>query len=660
MAGLHYFFEDLIGLGAGALLAALLLVMPGFGLLKLGDRYRLSPDEPFRRLCWALVLGPVLLPAIDALLLRWLGMAAVLAPHVALSCLGAAGAFSTLKRITPGWWLAVLGAWAAVAWANVDFDWNGGLYQSLSVFDTVKHGAVTAAIATRGVPFGDPFFARPGITGYYFYFYIGPALIRWLAAPVVDNRMAFAAATWVTLIAFPAMLLLLADKAALIAQDTRRRFARIVTFLCCVQGFDVIAGLVVWAGTGFTLKQLENWSPEIRWALTTILWVPHHVTALIAVFAGALVLSSNRGSAAGRAAIAALAFATAFGCSVWIALGAALILGVWWLVEWRERGAEMAFWALPLSGAVAAVLLLPQFHDLIVGRTAGPFPLAFTVHGVGPDPGEPHSIGDILLRLALLPLADFVQFGVFAIGTFLFFRRGGLAAMRSTSMGRLLLCAFPIALFMATFVRSTIIYNDFSWRTMWFAELPALLWTASVLNARQEPLWRSAMWSAAIGLGLAATAWDLVGLRLIREPRFKVMLTVVNAHPEVDYNLRGTYRWADRALPAGMIVQHNPADLRGIDFGLYGNRPVAIADFQARLFGADQRDVLRRGAMLKPIYQAPLPVAEIRRRASAEGVGAILLTSADPLWQSAGGPPRTWTCAYRSPNSCVMVVGGGR
>jgi hypothetical protein len=316
----------------------------------------------------------------------------------------------------------------------------------------------------------------------------------------------------------------------------------------------------------------------------------------------------------------------------------------------------MALWALPLSGLFAAVLLLPQFHDLLVGRTAGPFPLALTVHGVGPDPGEPHTIADVLLRVALLPLAYFVQFGVFALGAFLFLKRGGFALMRSTSVGRLLLCAFPLALLLATFVRSTIIYNDFSWRTMWFAQVPMLVWTASVLNARNESLWRSAMWGGAVALGLAATAWDMAGLRFIRQPAFKVMLTVVNAHPEIDYDLRATYRWIDRTLSPAMIVQHNPADLRGVDFGLYGDRPVAMADYQARLFGADQRDVLRRGAMLKPIYQSALPMDEVRQRAVSNGAGALLLTSADPLWQASGGPPASWTCAYRSAHTCVLIV----
>jgi hypothetical protein len=64
--------------------------------------------------------------------------------------------------------------------------------------------------------------------------------------------------------------------------------------------------------------------------------------------------------------------------------------------------------------------------------------------------------------------------------------------------------------------------------------------------------------------------------------------------------------------------------------------------------------------MLKPIYFQPLPLPNVRQRALATGVGAVLLTSAEPLWQKASGPPRNWSCAYRSPHSCVMLVEGLR
>jgi hypothetical protein len=93
-----------------------------------------------------------------------------------------------------------------------------------------------------------------------------------------------------------------------------------------------------------------------------------------------------------------------------------------------------------------------------------------------------------------------------------------------------------------------------------------------------------------------------------------------------------------------------------MDFGLYSDRPVSVSDPEARLFGAPQEAVEHRLAMLTPIFTAVMPMPEIRRRAAAAGVGGILLTSIDPLWRAAAGPPRAWTCDFRSRNSCLMLL----
>jgi hypothetical protein len=653
---MHYFFADLRGLAAATAFSILFLVMAGFGVARLAQRARLIGDEPFKLTCWGLLLGPTLLPAVDALLLRYLGWGSVLALHAALAAVGARPFWDTLRRIPGRWWLALLACWLAVAWSNVDFDWNQRLNQPLTVLDSVKHAAVVSALANGGLPMSDPFFIRPGIAGYYYYFYLGPALVHWLGGPLVDSRAAFSAGSFIILLAFPAMLMLVAEAAALIPQDRRTRFFAIVALLCCVSGLDLLPGLMTAAVSGVTLPQLDWWSDEIRWVLTSILWVPHHIMAVLAVFAGCLILVEGRSLPVARAAIVGLAFATAFGSSVWVAVAAAPILALWWITG-LNKPYSPAPWLLPLGGAIAAMLLVPQFIDLMAGRAPGFTPLGFYIRHPSPVPGRPQSLAEALTWLALDPGAYLIEFGLFAIGAIAFLRSDKLAASRSTAMGQMLLLGTPLALLMVTFIRSTIIFNDFGWRAIWFAQIPALLWTASVLSSDRRPRLRARpAWAAALTLGLVATSWDLVGMRLIRPPEFKIPLAFVNAKPEVDYDLRGAYGWVDRTLPANLAVQHNPTIMRALDFGLYSDRRVALADGQARLFGADQAGIDQRLALLMPIYERPMPAQQLRNRATAAGVGAIVLTSADPLWQAAGGPPRDWTCRYRSPHACVMLL----
>jgi hypothetical protein len=159
---------------------------------------------------------------------------------------------------------------------------------------------------------------------------------------------------------------------------------------------------------------------------------------------------------------------------------------------------------------------------------------------------------------------------------------------------------------------------------------------------------------------MAAMLWDLAGLRLIRGPLFNTFDTYVNARPEVDYDLRGAYRWIDLNLPPRMTVQHNPnVPFRALDFGLYSDRPVPVSDVQARLFGADPAAATARLNLVGPIFSSPLPAAEAQRRAALSGAGAILLTAADPAWR-AGGPPAGWNCLYRSAYTCVALVAPSR
>jgi hypothetical protein len=652
---MHYFFEDLLGLAAATPLALLLMLVPGFGIAELLARAGLIRDEGASRTCWGLLLGPALLPAVDALLVRWLGFGAMLVLHLGLAGLGARAAFDTVRRVPARWWAAVSFCWVATAWANVDFDWNGRLYQSQYVVDTVKHAAVVGSLAQYGIPLHDPFFARPGPSGYYYYFYIAPALIHWLARAVVDSRAAFAAASFATLLAFAAMLFLVAQEAALIADGTRRRFLGVLLFLCCLSGFDLLPGLWMWFQYGHLLPDLDWWSEEVRWTLSSILFEPHHMNAVMAVFAGCLLLSSGeRTNLPLRASVAGLAFATAFGCSVWIVIGAAPVLALWWLWE-RVKLGTAAMWALPLSSVAALLVSLPQIADIRAGRAPSGLPLAFFVRPVGPVRVLPHGLGEWIAHLAVLPGGYLIEFGVFALGAVAFLTRGRLAESRATPIGRLLLVSAPVALLLVTFVRSSIMYNDFGWRAVWLAQLPALLWTASVLSVRRERLTRSLAWSAALALGLATMVWDMAGLRLAC-PGY-CPGGFVNAHPALDYDARGAYQWIDRSLPASVLVQHDPAGgPRAIDFGLYSDRPVALADGDARLFGAAEPAVVTRIDVIAPIFQRPMPSTELRQRAAAEGIGGLLLTSADPLWRAAGGPPSNWTCQYRSVHSCVMLL----
>jgi hypothetical protein len=651
---LHFFAEDLLAYVLATAAAVALLLLPGFGIHRLATAGRPSDDDS---VAWSLVLGTICLPAIDALLIRFLGLGPAFLLHAILALVGF-GAALRLARSIPLWAIgAILAFWLIVGGASIDVDWNGRLLQSLISIDTVKHAAVINAIAHDGLPLRDPFFARPGPSSYYYYFYLGPALIHGILGEMVNARAAFMAASFTTGFAFVAMLWLLARRARLIPQGAERRFLRLLVLLCALTGLDLLVGLFLGWTTGIVIPQLDRWEEELRWILTSILWVPHHLTAVIALFAGAIMIdTANAQRSKVPLLLASLAFATMFGASVWIALVAVPALLLWWLSGLRRPDAA-PLWMFAASAALALIVVAPQVVDLVGGRSVDGSPFGLSIRAFGP-PGPLIGFGDAALRLMLLPVGVGLEFGVFALGALLFATTGQARKSWDHSIGRLLILGAAVGLLASVFIRSTLINNDFGWRVIWLAQIPALLWTASIWAGGRVPPRLRRVFVGLVVVGLLGTAWDLAGLRFFHGALVNGRpFSFANQYPRVDLEQRAAYQWAAGHLPRDAIVQHNPVRFkRALDFGLYGHGRVAVADVDARLFGAPQTGVIERVRLIAPLFLRPIPQSEAVRRLQLAGVDYLMTTSLDPVWGAARNPPPGWTCVYRTPHVCIARV----
>ncbi len=630
-------------LGAFALAtvgAIFLLLLPGFGLVRLVRSAGLVDEEAAG--WWALVLPLVLLPAVDAVLIRMVGIPAALAIHAALAVAGSGPAIASARAAPVRAWLLAAIWWGIAAYGFADYGDAAGINQPLTVLDTVKHAAVITQISAHGLPLVDPFFARETAAGYYHYFYIGPALIDWLTG-TPDARPAFMAGAWSAGLSLFAMLMIVARRCGLV-EGVTPRFAAIVAALLCLSGLDILPAAAIWLRWGITLGQLDWWADEVRWGIGSLLWVPHHLSALVAGLAATLFLTSGapRPVMVGSAGIA---LASAFGMSLWVAMALVPAMGIWWVADrMRGRGgAEL----LPLSAAVAAAIALPQFIDLLHGRAEGGLPLMIRPRpfGNGWDTG-------LWSDIMLLPVSLGLEFGLFAYGAWRW-HRGGRG--QPTTL-HALLPSFAIAgLVVACLVRSTVINNDLAWRAMLLAQMPALLWTAAWLDRGGLDARERAVVLLLGTLGLVTMLADATGLRIVREPAFETTLAFTNRHPLIDAELRQAYHWASGNLPADAVVQHNPAiDERAIAFGLYGRHRTGVADGVAELFGAPRAAVDARVAIVRPLFEAVIEADEVRDRLYRVGADTVLLSSRDPVWQRLGGPPHSWRCAYRSTHVCIM------
>jgi hypothetical protein len=269
------------------------------------------------------------------------------------------------------------------------------------------------------------------------------------------------------------------------------------------------------------------------------------------------------------------------------------------------------------------------------------------------------TIGDFLL----LPVNYGLEFGIFAWGTWIFWRRR--PTIPSNELGRVLAIGAVTGLVVGSFIGSTVIFNDLPWRSMSFPQTACLVWTAVALDSvtRKQASspdfgapWFSRLPMAAgvmLVIGYAGVAYALVCARL-PSALFEPAGRFINASPAVDRDARAAYDWANVHLPSTAVLQHNPAPQRVFDFGLYSRNRVAVSDQQGMLYGAPKVDVLHRMDVIAGLFERASPPVVIRQVASSIGIDALVVTAADPVWSDKTS--WVWASPARFQNAHVRVI----
>jgi hypothetical protein len=144
-------------------------------------------------------------------------------------------------------------------------------------------------------------------------------------------------------------------------------------------------------------------------------------------------------------------------------------------------------------------------------------------------------------------------------------------------------------------------------------------------------------------MGFAATAYNAFAAQLVRRPYAHFYWDFINADPQLDAQSADIYAWANAHLPADTIIQHNPASAdRVVDFGLYGQFRVDVADQFGMLFGADPRAVGERVSAWGAIFAARAPIP-------ARAGLYLLVTDQDPLFRTMMAS----RCVVRMPRACL-------
>ena len=648
--------SDAIGIGLATLVAVPVVVLPGYALGAATGAIGFREATPGRRALTAVLIGLALLPWIDSMAVRVAGVPAAAAVNLALAVPGLACALKGRRAWRPDGLVVIVGAlWlATVVYAMADLDLAGALYQPFLVIDLVKHAATTRAIVETGAPPQDPFFARDTRVSYYYFFYTLAALVDWLGRGWVNGRTAFAGLAVWTGVGLVGLLDQLLARSGLVRALPPRRVRAILLALLPAGGLEVLLVAKMRFVTGHWLPKPEWVNEPVTWWLASLVWVPDHVTGLLAAWLGwlALVRVNRPGERDPPAPVTAIlvagvAFAACLGLSVWVCLGAVVTTALWLAIlaagrRWRDA-AHLAAAGL-LAGALGAV----QLRDMLANRAETGAAVALAIRQFGP-------IEDLLpepwmsaARLVLLPINYYLSFGVFASGALLFWRLVPRHEILGGEVGRLLALSAGVALTLGGVLRSVLINNDLGWRVVLFGQVSAFVWTvvavARISETRGSRRTLAALWL----IGCATTLYGLVELRVFRtsgDPGAKF----INARPEIDRALRDAYGWAAVNLPADLVLQHDPRPPRVFAFGLYGRQPVGVADQDAKLFGASDEAVSRRILLLLPVFAGALDDVDLRRRVAEAGIGALVVSAQDPVWQDRASWVWRAPAAYASP-----------
>jgi hypothetical protein len=663
---------------------ALLFLIPGYVCGFVGDLFGFRRLDLNWRIIASVPLSVAVTPLVVYLSLAAGSPALAWATFALFQILAVALACGRLGHERPGEWLpslrtippAAIGftaAWYTVSILSLaDIQFGSRLYFSVVAIDHQFRVAVTDAITHTGIPPASPFNHLSGnvpLRYHIFWFAVCSAAER-LGGGLLNARHALnASVVWCGFALMCLIALFLRVFEGLEGAILRRR-ARIGAALLAVTGLDLIPNLGFYLRHEIPPFDMEAWGGDqvTSWA-DALLWVPHHVGAVVAGLTGFLLIWHAAQPGAGwrkkmiHATIAGTAFASSAGCSIYVGVVLAAALAAWTLLTllrgWFNHTALLA-----LAGGAAIVFALPNLLSLQHSNTGG----KFLVFGLWTSPYSELAIrlfnvrSDFFttaIRAAFLGLKYAVEFGFFLfVGVRKLFQL--LAARKMRPQDAATLTIGGTALVLCTLVRSaTISNNDFGWRGFMFLQFVLLLWATSVFDAPRAR-WLGMAYVLLL-VGVAGTIYQLTVLRFYNVAADAAMFhssQIKDVDGRRNASLRTLYGRLATMLPARAIVQANPDTCIDYAWGLYSHRQTASTGPDCMVAtGGDIDTCHREEPILRQLFEAsPIDTGKAKEIATRYGIDAVIVTDADAIWNN----PDAWIYkvhpAVSMPNARAFLV----
>ncbi len=688
--------HDLIGSALAVVAFGSVLYVPGY-LLGFGtDLFGFRRMDAFESIAWSLALSFVSVPITGYFVGRYAGFdvfcwmfVPFLVAFAAVHLRGAPRLLRCLDRRTLALGsLAVIGT-GFVLLSLVDVQSGGKLYFSVVEFDQSYRVAFTNAVLRTGVPPANPLFFCGHLAPmrYYYFWYVLCAAVARIAH--VSAQQAFVASSVWSGFGLVAVIALSVRHFSGVGKRTRAHTA-IAVGLLAVTGADMVPAIGSLFAQPALNGEMEWWSIDQFYSWQdSVLWVPHHTAALLSSVTAFLLLWRTQEAIAPKqrllaAALAGVAFASAFGLSVYVAFGFALLMLAWIAFlarDWRRQRALIG--RVLLAGVAGALAIAPFLHDLTAGQsTTGDGASAHAAHlfsfsirrMIDPElvttlPAlravhhtHPFAL-DVVVRLLLLLPGLALELGVYGAvyGLLLYARWRSPEVDDSAHDTSLFLTG--CGLLMVLFLRSSVISNnDFAYRASLLPQFFLLLLTADLLaswwsgegSARvaKTPKRRRLVY-ALLGLGVMSSVYQAAMLRLFLPIEEHQPGSGFARLPAEAYQVRQAMGTLNRTTPKDSVVAFNPADPKPTGRGdvvspytfferailmdahrqLLNAEPTCAAEF-----GGDAGACAAIDRATERLYAMPaLPVADAREFCNRFGVTYLVASSLDPVWSDPAG-----------------------
>ena len=688
--------HDLIASTLAVVAFGSLLYVPGYLLGYGADLFGFRRNSSFERTAWSLALSFVSVPITAYFLGTYAGFGVfcwivvlLLAIFVAVRIRKAPRRIRSFDRRT-----LALGSFA-IAWTGfvllslVDVQRGGKLYFSVVEFDQSYRVAFTNAVLRTGVPPANPLFFSGHLAPmrYYYFWYVLCAAVARIAH--VPAQQAFVASSVWAGFGLVAVIALSVRHFGRAGKRTRAQ-TTIAVGLLAVTGADLVPAIGSFFAQPALNGEMEWWSIDQFYSWQdSVLWVPHHTAALLCSITAFLLLWRTQEAIARKqrvlaAVLAGVAFASAFGLSVYVAFGFALLMVAWiaYLAsDWRSHRALIK--RVLLAGVVGALALGPFLHDLTAGQsTTGDGDSAHPAHlfsfsirrMIDPElvtalpvlssVHHTHPLAlDFVVRLLLLLPGLALELGVYGAAYVLLLCARRRSSHLSDPAHDTSLFLTGCGLVMVLFIRSSVISNnDFAYRAsllpqffllLLTADLLASWWSKDAASRVAKTHWRRGFVYALLLLGVMGSVYQAVMLRLFLPIEEHQPGNGFTHLPAEARQVRRAMRTLNQATPQASVVVFNPVDpkptgrgdvvspytffersiLMDADRQLLNAEPTCAAEF-----GGDAGACAAIDRATARLYATPaLPAADARAWCNRFGVAYLIASRLDPVWSDPGG-----------------------